>query len=106
MLILYTNFETEFAMRRALPILRKINQKHVLVVVFFKNNELEEMAYQPVKTTRDIYKTVVSEKMVSVKSRIAQELSQNGIHTILTRPEELSINSINKYLELKAKGAI
>jgi hypothetical protein len=44
--------------------------------------------------------------MVSVKSRIAQELSQNGIHTILTRPEELSINSINKYLELKAKGAI
>jgi uncharacterized protein (DUF58 family) len=106
MLILYTNFETEFAMRRALPILCKINQKHVLVVVFFKNNELEEMAYQPVKTTRDIYKTVVSEKMVSVKSRIAQELSQNGIHTILTRPEELSINSINKYLELKAKGAI
>ena len=106
MLILYTNFETEFAMRRSLPILRKINQKHVLVVVFFKNNELEEMAYQPVKTTRDIYKTVVSEKMVSVKSRIAQELSQNGIHTILTRPEELSINSINKYLELKAKGAI
>ena len=106
MLILHTNFETEFAMRRALPILRKINQKHVLVVVFFKNNELEEMAYQPFKTTRDIYKTVVSEKMVSVKSRIAQELSQNGIHTILTRPEELSINSINKYLELKAKGAI
>ncbi|MBI1837830.1 MAG: DUF58 domain-containing protein [Flavobacteriia bacterium] len=106
LLVLYTNFETEFAMRRALPILRKINQKHVLVVVFFKNNELEEMAFESANTTREIYQTVVAEKMISVKGRIAQEMRQNGIYTVLTSPQELSINSINKYLELKAKGAI
>jgi N-acetylmuramoyl-L-alanine amidase len=37
---------------------------------------------------------------------IAKELRQNGIQTILTRPEDLSINTINKYLELKARGVI
>lgn len=106
LLVLFTNFETESAMRRALPLMRKINQKHVLVVVFFQNNELEEMAFQDVNSTRDIYQSAVAERMISVKHKIAMELKKNGIHTILTRPEDLSINTINKYLELKAKGSI
>lgn len=106
LIILFANFETEFAMRRALPILRKINQKHVLVTVFFQNSDLETLAYQSPQTIRDAYQAVVAEKMTSLKSKIAQELKQNGIHTVLTLPENLSINTINKYLELKAKGAI
>lgn len=106
LLVLFTNFETEFAMRRALPMLRRINQKHVLVVVFFQNTDLQELAYEQPKTTKDIYQSAVAERMISTKGRIAQELRQNGIQTILTLPAELSINTINKYLELKAKGSI
>jgi uncharacterized protein (DUF58 family) len=93
-------------MRRALPLLRRINQKHVLVVVFFQNSDLEELAYQPAKNTKDIYQSAVAERMTSMKSRIALELNKNGIQTILTMPTDLSINTINKYLELKAKGSI
>lgn len=106
LLVLFTNFETEFAMRRALPMLRRINQKHVLVVVFFQNTDLQELAYEVPKSTRDIYQSAVAERMISMKGRIAQELKQNGIQTILTLPSDLSINTINKYLELKAKGSI
>jgi uncharacterized protein (DUF58 family) len=106
LLVLFTNFETEFAMRRALPLLRRINQKHVLVVVFFQNSDLEELAYKPAANTRDVYQSAVAERMTSMKSRIALELNKNGIQTILTMPTDLSINTINKYLELKAKGMI
>lgn len=106
LLVLFTNFETEFAMRRALPLLRRINQKHLLIVVFFQNSDLEELAYQPAKSTRDIYQSAVAERMTSMKSRISLELNKNGIQTILTMPTDLSINTINKYLELKAKGSI
>lgn len=106
LIILFANFETEFAMRRALPILRKINQKHVLVTVLFQNSELETLAYQSPRTVREAYQSIVAEKMTGLKSKIAMELTQNGIHTILTLPENLSINTINKYLELKAKGVI
>lgn len=106
LLVLFTNFETEFAMRRALPMLRRINQKHVLVVVFFQNTDLQELAYTVPKTSKDIYQSAVAERMISMKGRIAQELKQNGIQTIVTLPSDLSINTINKYLELKAKGSI
>jgi uncharacterized protein (DUF58 family) len=106
LLVLFTNFETVFAMRRALPMLRRLNQKHVLVVVFFQNTELQELAYQPVQNSQEMYQAIVAEKMIGVKSSIARELRQNGINTILSLPEELSVNTINKYLELKAKGSI
>ena len=106
LLVLFTNFETEFSMRRAIPMLRRLNQKHVLVVVFFENSELQELAYQPSTSIQEVYQATVAERMISVKAKIAQELRQNGIQTVLTLPDELSINTINKYLELKAKGAI
>ena len=106
LLVLYTNFQTEFAMRRALPMLRKINQHHLLVVVFFENTDLQEHAFQPMENTSDVYISAVAERMITLKSRMATELKQNGIQTILTTPSELSIQTVNKYLELKAKGAI
>ena len=106
LLMLFTNFETEFSMRRALPMLRRLNQKHVLVVVFFQNSELQELAYKPSKSIQEVYQSTVAERMISLKSKMARELRQNGIQTVLTLPEDLSINTINKYLELKAKGAL
>ncbi len=106
LLMLFTNFETEFAMRRAMPYLRKLNQKHILVVVFFQNSELQELAFRPSKTVQEVYQATVAEKLISVKAKIARELKQNGVQTMLTLPEDLSINTINKYLELKARGSI
>jgi hypothetical protein len=40
------------------------------------------------------------------KEYIAQQLTQYGIQSICTTPEELTINALNKYLELKSKGMI
>jgi uncharacterized protein (DUF58 family) len=86
--------------------LQRINKRHVLVVVFFQNNELDDLSQQPVGSMKDLVQATVAEKLAGVKWGIARELRQNGIQTILSRPEDLSINTINKYLELKAKGVI
>jgi N-acetylmuramoyl-L-alanine amidase len=40
------------------------------------------------------------------KIQMMQKLRQHGIQTILTRPEDLNINTLNKYLELKSRGLI
>ncbi len=106
LIVLFTNFETEAAMNRALPVLRKINQKHVLVTVLFQNSDLETLAFQKPETMREVYQTIVAEQMSDLKSKIALKLRQNGIQAVLTLPENLSIQTINKYLELKAKGMI
>ncbi len=106
LIVLFTNFETEAAMKRALPVLRKINQKHVLVTVLFQNSDLETLALQKPESMREVYQSIVAEQMSDLKSKIAFQLKQNGIQTVLTLPENLSIQTINKYLELKAKGVL
>lgn len=106
LLMLYTNFESMYALERVLPILRKINILHLLVVVFFENTEIIDFAKLKVNTTQDIYHQTIAQKILNEKSQMVQKLRQYGIQAILTKPEDLSVNSINKYLELKSRGLI
>ena len=106
LLLLFTNFESSQALERVLPILRRINTFHLLVVVFFENTEIKEYAEKEVDTLEDIYHQTVAQKFLSEKTQMVQRLRQYGIQAILTRPADLSINTVNKYLELKARGLI
>lgn len=106
LLMLYTNFESMYALERVLPILRRINTLHLLVVVFFENTEINDFAKLKVDTTQDIYHQTIAQKFLNEKSQMVQKLKQYGIQAILSKPEDLSVNSINKYLELKSRGLI
>jgi uncharacterized protein (DUF58 family) len=106
LLLLFTNFESTYALDRVLPTLRKLQASHLLVVVFFENTEIRELARQPVTRTADIYRQTVSRQFLQEKKEMVTRLRQFGIQSILTRPEDLTINTINKYLELKSRGLI
>ena len=47
-----------------------------------------------------------AEKFMHEKKMIIKELQNHGILSILTTPENLTVNTVNKYLELKARQAI
>jgi len=106
LLFLFTNFESMYALERVLPLLRRINNQHLLVVVFFENTEIKEFSEEPVSTIEGIYHQTVAQKYIYEKEQIVSKLRQYGIQAILTKPEDLSMNSVNKYLELKSRGLI
>lgn len=106
LVVLFTNFESLTGMRRQLPYLRKIAQQHLLLIVFFENTELSEVLKSPAKNIEDVYVKTVAEKFAYEKRLIVKELQQYGIPSILTPPQQLTVNTINKYLELKAKQVI
>jgi uncharacterized protein (DUF58 family) len=105
LLFLYTNFESTYALQRVLPHLRKLNDQHLLVVVFFENTEVSVKTSE-VEGLEDIYTQITAEQYAYSKIQIAQQLRQLGIFSILTKPENLTVNMINKYLELKSRGMI
>lgn len=106
LLLLFTNFESLDAVHRQMSYLRAINKSHLLVVIFFQNTELEKLANQDTETTEEIYDKTIAKKFMYDKKLIVAELKKFGIHSILSSPEDLTINSINKYLEIKAKGLL
>ena len=89
-----------------LPALRKMNQLHLIVVVFFINTEVESYVKNEAESMEEVYQQTLCRKYLSDKLMLVEILKTYGIQTILTKPEDLSINSINKYLELKSKGLI
>jgi len=106
LLFLYTNFETLDGLDRQLTYLQAIAKQHVLVVVFFLNTELEELIHNNSGDIKDIYQKTIAEKFAYEKRLIVKELRRRGVYTILTKPENLTVNVINQYLEFKAKGVI
>jgi len=106
LLFFFTNFESQYALERVLPILRKLNILHLLVVVFFENEEVSNLSLGNAANLEDIYIQTMAQKFVSTKYQLAQTLKVHGIQVIYTKPKDLSMNTINKYLELKARGLI
>lgn len=106
LIFLFTNFESEYALQRVIPQLRNLNRQHLLVVVFFENTEISDFTRKPTATLEDIYAQITAEEHLFQKMQLVQQLKQYGIMSILTKPQHLTVNTINKYLELKSRGLI
>jgi uncharacterized protein (DUF58 family) len=106
LIILYTNFETLDGLHRQLPYLKGIAKNHLLVIVFFNNTELNDLINKKTETIQEVYDKVIAEKFMFEKRLIVNELKKYGIYSVLTQPENLTLDTINKYLEIKARGIL
>lgn len=106
LLILFSNFETLESLQRQLPYLRAIAKQHVLVVIFFENTEISDLTRAIPQNTKEVFDQVIAQKYIDEKKLIVSQLLKFGIFSVLTKPENLTIDTINKYLEIKAKGLI
>jgi uncharacterized protein (DUF58 family) len=104
LLILFTNFETIDGLNRQLPYLRALAKNHLVLVVFFKNTALDSLTNEKVENIQEVYDSIIAQKFMYEKKRIVNELKKYGIQAVLTKPEDLTGNTINKYLELKSRG--
>ncbi len=106
LLLVYTNFEHKSGLKRQLPYLKSVARSHLLVVIFFENSELDDLIHSNAEDVQAIYNKTIAEKFAFEKRLIVKELESFGIHSILTKPEALTLNVINKYLEFKSRGLI
>jgi len=106
LLVLFTNFESIESLERQVPFLKKVAHYHLLVVVFFENTELKTLVEGEAKTIEDIYIKTIAEKYRHEKRLMIKALHQQGVIAVLTTPQQLTVNTLNKYLELKKRQSI
>jgi uncharacterized protein (DUF58 family) len=103
LLVYFTNYEAFSSMERELPYLKMLNKNHLLLLVFFENTELQSLLNSAADTVEQVYTKTVAEKFAFEKRQIVKSLQQHGILSILTTPQNLTVNTLNKYLEIKAR---
>ena len=104
--MLYTSFSGADALKRQMPYLRELNRRHRLLVVFFEDSEMKEYAESKTSSSLEYYQHVVAEKFIYEKRLIVNKLTQNGIFSLLTTPDKLTADVINKYVEIKARNLL
>jgi len=106
LIVLFTHFDSVTALVRELPYLKKINTYHLLLVVFFQDTELKQILEKPAPDLLSIYTRTIAGKFALEKRLILNELRQAGILGLLTKPATLTLNALNKYLEIKQRNLI
>lgn len=101
LVILFSNFATAEALRRQIVYLRQIARHHRLLVVFFRDDEIEHFAAERPRTREGYYQHVIAEQAISDKETLAATLNRQGIQTLLVHPQDLSVSVINKYLAMR-----
>ncbi len=104
LLLIYTNFETKDALDRQLKYLKAMAKSHLVLVIFFSNSEVEELTKTTPKSTKDTVEKVIAEYTMFEKKQILKELSKHGIRSLISSPENLTIDVINAYLQIKNSG--
>ena len=104
--IIYTNFSSMTALNRQLSYLKLLSRWHRVLVVFFEDSEMNDYIQTPKHSIEEYYQHVIAEKFIYEKRLIVSTLHQHGIYSILTTPERLSVDVINKYLEMKQRQVL
>lgn len=105
LLLVFTNFDSALSMKRQLKYLSMLAKKHSVLVVFFENKEIAEMAERKPNTKTEVFETVIAQKLQREKEFIIQKLRQHNILSLLTYPNQLTAEVINKYLEIKRQSS-
>ncbi|MBB6460496.1 DUF58 domain-containing protein [Flammeovirga kamogawensis] len=106
LLIFFTNIPHKESLERKLPYLKRLAKKHLLVVILFEDSEIKSALKKEAESVNDFYLKALQEENILERRVIAKALQQHGIHTILSTPENLTVDTINKYLEIKARGLL
>ena len=103
LMLLYSNFESIYTLERQLPYLKMINRHHLLLLIFFRNTELDKVIDDDATSTIDVYNKSIAKQIADEKASIQKVLLQHGIMSLYTSPENLNVDVINKYIEIKTK---
>lgn len=104
LVVVFTNFESRAAMRRALPGLRRLARAHVVLVVFFENTLLRTITEKRPRYLDEVYEQTIARQLRDERREMARELRRAGVMALLVRPQDLTAKVVNEYLALKASG--
>jgi uncharacterized protein (DUF58 family) len=102
----FTDLQGKEPSHRLLATLSAMAPRHLPLVITQRNRDVEKRSRQEVKVEADAFEASVAESLLADKAAALRMLQARGALVLDVYPEELTVASVNRYLEIKARGRL
>jgi uncharacterized protein (DUF58 family) len=102
-IFLFTDFETAEEAENMLKVLPVISKNNLVVIMLIRNESLEAIASQKIKTQQELFDKGVALELLEERKKIISLLNRRGIFCVECEAESVELNAINQYIRIKNK---
>ena len=106
LVVTFTDVIDPFASRELLTASATLRRHHSAMCVAISNRDVAELAGQVPQSMEELYEKAMAQKMLSQRAAVFEKLRRQGVGILDVDASALTIATVNRYLELKARGAI
>ncbi|HEU5097762.1 MAG TPA: DUF58 domain-containing protein [Roseiflexaceae bacterium] len=106
LVVVFTDLVTLDAARPLIAHMARLAQRHLPLCVVISDPNITNMAAQTPRDSDAIYQRAVAEMLLDERRVVLDTLNRSGVLTLDVPADKLTVSVINKYLELKGRGAI
>jgi uncharacterized protein (DUF58 family) len=106
LVVLFTDLVGSEPSKRLLASLGGLMPRHLPLLVTQRNRDVEARSRAEAATESDVFAASVAETLLADKASGLRTLAARGALVLDVHPEELSVATVNRYLEVKARGRL
>lgn len=98
---LFTDFDTVEEAENMLKMLPIISKNNIVIMILIRNESLEEIGSQGVKSHEDLFNKGVGLELLEERRKIISLLNRRGIFCVECAAEKVEYEAVNKYIQVK-----
>lgn len=102
----FTDLQGMEPSHRLLATLSAMAPRHLPLVITQRNRDVERTSRLEPTREPDVFTSAVAESLLADKAAALRLLQARGVLVLDVLPEELTVASVNRYLEIKARGRL
>ena len=106
LVVTFTDLIDPFASRELLMASGALRRHHNALCVSISNRDVSEMASQHPDSMDDLYQKAMAQQMLTQRGAALENLRRQGVGILDVDASQLTIATVNRYLDLKARGAV
>ncbi|MFZ5471094.1 MAG: DUF58 domain-containing protein [Myxococcota bacterium] len=106
LLCVFTDFLDEDQASTMVYPLQRLARRHVPLCLSVKDTALSALLSTPPPSAEEAFQHAVASELLHEREQMKARIGQEGVQMIDVHPEELSLAAVNRYLEIKARGAL
>jgi uncharacterized protein (DUF58 family) len=106
LVVTFTDLIDPFASRELIQASAALRRHHNALCVTINNRDVMDLAAQMPQGMNELYEKAMAQRMLSQRAQALETLRQNGVGVLDVEASQLTVASVNRYLDLKARAAL